>query len=196
MLRFGTDKPDLRFSMELVEISTLAQKSSFEVFREQLNAGGIVKGLLVKGGADMSRKTIEEYTAFVHQFGVQGLAWMKMQEGSLNSSIVKFFDETLQRDLVARFQTEDGDLIFMVADTSAKVNQSLDHLRRKIAKDRHLIPEDTYALLWVTDFPLSFGTQRKTARTACTILSHRLILKIWHCLTKSRSKYDPRAMIW
>ena len=88
MARFGTDRPDLRFGMELVDLNEIAKKSSFTVFHDQLNAGGTVKGLCVKGGSDISRKGIEEYTDFVGRLGVKGLAWMKMQDQVLNSSIV------------------------------------------------------------------------------------------------------------
>lgn len=154
MERFGTDKPDLRFGMELKNLSDIASQSTFSVFQEQLKNKGIIKGLVVKGGADISRKGIDEHTDFVGQFGIKGLAWMKLQEGVLNSSIVKFFDESLQEKLIHRFEMEEGDLLFMIADTEDKTNQALDHLRRKIARNRNLIPSKTYAFLWVTDFPL------------------------------------------
>lgn len=154
MDRFGTDKPDLRFGMELKNIDDIARRSTFTVFQDQLANNGSVKGLCVKGGADISRKGIDECTDFVRQFGVFGLAWMKLQEGALTSSIVKFFDPDLQKELVEKFQMDDGDLIFMIADSKEKTNQALDHLRRKIAKSRNLIPPKTYAFLWVTDFPL------------------------------------------
>ena len=156
MDRFGTDKPDLRFGMELKKVDDLAAKSTFSVFLDQLNNEGTIKGLCVKGGADISRKGIDEYTDFVGKLGVRGLAWMKLTDGALNSSIVKFFDADLQKELIERFEMEDGDLVFMVADRRDKTDQALDHLRRKIARNRNLIQPNTYAFLWVTDFPL-FG---------------------------------------
>jgi aspartyl-tRNA synthetase len=152
--RFGTDRPDMRFGMELRELDDIAKQSTFTVFQEQLNNGGTIKGLCVKGGSDISRKGIDEYTEFVGRLGVKGLAWMKMQDGALSSSIVKFFSEDLQKQLIERFNIENGDLIFMVADTLSRTNQALDHLRRKIAKDRNLIKPDQLEFLWVTDFPL------------------------------------------
>lgn len=152
--KYGCDRPDLRFGMELVRLDEIAQKSEFSVFTDQLKVGGTVKGLTVKGGADISRKGIEEYTEFVSRLGIKGLAWMKMQEGKLASSIVKFFSDDLQKDLIQRMGIQEGDLIFMVADLTARANQGLDHLRRRIARDRNLIPESRYELLWVTDFPL------------------------------------------
>lgn len=154
MERFGTDKPDMRFKMELKSINDIAKASAFTVFQEQLQNNGIVKGLCVKGGADITRKGIEEYTEFVNRLGINGLAWMKFQNNALNSNIVKFFDQSEQQKLIQTFAIEEGDLIFMVADSFHRCNQALDHLRRKIAKDRNLIPNDAYEFLWVTDFPL------------------------------------------
>ncbi|SCA63700.1 Aspartate--tRNA(Asp/Asn) ligase [Chlamydiales bacterium SCGC AG-110-M15] len=152
--RFGTDKPDLRFDMELKDIGDIAIRSSFSVFKDQIEAGSIVKGLCVKGGADISRKGIDEYTRFVGQFGIKGLAWMKMQEEGLSSSIVKFFDADLQKELIERFEVEKGDLLFFVADEKERAHQGLDHLRRKLAQDMGLIKDGVFKLLWVTDFPL------------------------------------------
>lgn len=154
MQRFGTDKPDLRFGMELKNLDDIARDSTFTVFHDQLKSGGIVKGFCVKGGSDISRKTIDEYTDFVGHLGVKGLAWMKMQNGVLNSSIVKFFGEKEQALLIKRLDCSEGDLIFMIADTFEKTHQALDHLRRKIARDRQLIRPGQYAFLWVTEFPL------------------------------------------
>ncbi len=154
MEKYGTDRPDLRFGMELVCLDGIAAQSTFGVFQEQIRMGGIVKGLTVKGGADISRKGIDEYTEFVGRLGVKGLAWMKMQEGKLSSSIVKFFSDELQKEIIQRMGIAENDLIFMVADQPARVNQSLDHLRRRLARDRNLIAKDHYEFLWVTDFPL------------------------------------------
>lgn len=152
--KYGTDKPDLRFGMPLANLNHIAKASSFTVFHEELNQGGVVKGLCVKNGSDISRKQIDEYTRFVGQFGIQGLAWMKMQDGELTSNIVKFFPAEQQRALIDTLSIEEGDLIFMVASLEDRVNQALDHLRRKLAKDRNLIPENALSFLWVVDFPL------------------------------------------
>lgn len=154
--KYGTDKPDLRFGMQLAVLDEIAKASSFSVFHEELAQGNVVKGLCVKGGADLSRKQIEDYTKFVAQFGVQGLAWMKMQEGALNSNIVKFFPLEQQQQLIKTLSVEEGDLIFMVATFEDKANQTLDHLRRKIAKERNLIDSEKLSFLWVVDFPLFF----------------------------------------
>jgi aspartyl-tRNA synthetase len=165
MERYGTDRPDRRFGMELVNVSEIAKESTFSVFNEQIQAGGLVKGLCVKGGSDISRKGIDEYTEFVSRLGIKGLAWMKMQDGTLSSSIVKFFSEPLQKQLIEKFGMENGDLIFMIADAPARTNQALDHLRRRLARDRSLINPDQLEFLWVTDFPL-FAWDEETKRVA------------------------------
>lgn len=163
--RYGTDRPDLRFGMELVDLTDTAKKSTFTVFIDQINAGSIVKGLCVKGGGDISRKGIDEYTEFVGRLGVKGLAWMKMQEGALSSNIVKFFSEELQKELIQKMGIENGDLIFMIADSPSRTNQALDHLRRRLSRDRKLIKPEQLEFLWVTDFPL-FAWDEENKRLA------------------------------
>ena len=152
--KYGTDKPDLRFGMELFCLNDIARQSSFSVFIDQLNKGGVVKGFCVKGGADISRRVIDEYTNFVSYFGIKGLAWMKRQGNTLTSSIVKFFPEDIQKLLIDTMCIDEGDLIFIIADKVDKTNQALDHLRRKIARDRQLTHPLQYEFLWVTDYPL------------------------------------------
>ncbi len=151
---YGTDRPDLRFGMPLTRIDDIAQKSTFGVFLEQLAAGGCVKALCVKGGGEISRKEIDGYTQFVGKFGLNGLAWMKSQADGLSSNIVKFFAPELLNELSERLKVEEGDLILIAAAPEDRVNQALDHLRRKIAKERNLIAQDALNFLWVTDFPL------------------------------------------
>jgi aspartyl-tRNA synthetase len=151
---YGTDKPDLRFDMPLHDVSEIAVESSFSVFKDQISNGGIVKGLCVKGGADISRKGIDGYTSFVSKLGIRGLAWMKCQEEGLQSNIVKFFTDAQQAALIEKMAIEPGDLVFFIADARAASNQALDHLRRELAKDRGLIDPARHELLWVTDFPL------------------------------------------
>ncbi len=152
--RYGTDKPDLRFGMELVRLDDLAAASSFGVFQEQVKVGNSVKGFCVKGGADISRKNIDEYTAFVGQLGVKGLSYMKHTDGQLNGGIAKFFTEQQLKEISARMSVEPNDLVFVIADTKERTNQALDHLRRKVARDRNLIQPGRYELLWGTEFPL------------------------------------------
>ncbi|MBA3603370.1 MAG: aspartate--tRNA ligase [Parachlamydiaceae bacterium] len=154
MEKYGCDRPDLRFGMELFDITDLAVRSDFSVFQEQISGGGVVKALCVNGGADLSRKQIEDYTLFVSRLGIKGLAWMKLQEDGFASNITKFFPEDVQKELIARLEMKQGDLVFMVADQFALTNQALDHLRRRLGRDRNLIAPDSYEFLWVTEFPL------------------------------------------
>lgn len=154
MEKYGCDRPDLRFGMELYTLNEIAALTTFSVFQEVLKNGGTVKGFCVKGGADISRKGIDDYTDFVGRLGVKGLGVLKMQDGALSSSIAKFFPEEAQKKLIDTFQMESGDLVFIIADSLSRANQGLDHLRRKVAKDRNLIPDSAYAFVWVTDFPL------------------------------------------
>ncbi len=152
--RFGTDKPDCRFGMELIRLDDIVKDSTFSVFLEQLNSGGCVKAICVKGGADVPRSKIDAYTAFVSAFGLKGLAWMKLQEEGLTSNIVKFFSPEVQKELIACTKMEKGDLLLIAAEQPDRVNQSLDHLRRRVAGERGLIDPNKYSFLWVIDFPL------------------------------------------
>ena len=151
---YGTDRPDLRFGMPLVRIDDIAKESTFTILHEQLAAGGIVKAICIKAGADISRKEIDGYTQFVGKFGLNGLAWMKKTAEGLTSSIVKFFSQELQDALIARLNIEPNDLIFIASAAEDRVNQAMDHLRRKLARDRNLIDPEALNFLWVTDFPL------------------------------------------
>jgi aspartyl-tRNA synthetase len=151
---YGTDRPDLRFEMPLVRIDKIAKESQFTVFKEQLENGGCVKALCVKGGAEISRKEIDGYTEFVGKFGLRGLGWMKRQQEGLTSSIVKFFSQEQLKALEHKLGAREGDLLLFGAASEPLVNQSLDHLRRLIGKERSLINPNHYKFLWVTDFPL------------------------------------------
>jgi aspartyl-tRNA synthetase len=166
MEKYGCDKPDLRFKLELVRVDECVRNSEFAVFKEQLDLGGTVKGICVKGGAEASRREIDDYTSFVGRFGAKGLAWIKMQEEGPVSSIVKFFDKPVLDQLVTLMQAEKGDLLLFVAAEESVVNQALDHLRRRIGKERGLIDESAFEFAWITDFPLMQWDQ-ETQNYAC-----------------------------
>lgn len=151
---YGTDRPDLRFGMPLFSLSDIVAGSSFSVFLDEIRNQGVVKGLTVKEGSKLSRKEIDDYIAFVQRLGLKGLAWMKMQDGKLQSSIVKFFPDEVLSKLAGKMEVEEGDLIFMAAGEPGRVNLSLDHLRRKLGEDLGLIDKERNEFLWVTDFPL------------------------------------------
>jgi aspartyl-tRNA synthetase len=155
MRLYGCDKPDIRFGLQLQILDDLAKSSSFSVFLDLLKTpNNTVKGFSVPGGADISRKTIDEYTAYIAQFGAKGLAWIKRQDDTMNSTLSKFIKQEEQQHWFDRLKMKSNDIAFVVAGPKKVVNQALDHLRRKIAKERNLIPKDSYELLWVTDFPL------------------------------------------
>ncbi len=154
MDRYGTDRPDTRFGMELIDATDLAKESSFTVFHEQIESGGIVKGFCKKGGATLSRKQTDKYTEFVKSLGLNGLSILKKKEGEIQSPLIKFFPSSLLEPLCKRFALEDGDLIFLATGKPSILHLALDHLRRKIAKDHDLIPKDRWDFLWIIDFPL------------------------------------------
>jgi len=154
MTKYGSDRPDLRFGLELANVGAIAAKSDFKVFKQSLEMGGVVYALNVKGGACFSRKEIEDYTAYVGQFGSKGLAWMKVGDKGLESSITKFFSQEVLDELLKETKAEKGDILFFGADVPSVVFASLGNLRNKVAKDLNLIDDNKMEFLWVVDFPL------------------------------------------
>jgi len=154
MDRFGNDKPDLRFGMELVDVGEIVKRSDFKVFTKTLESGGRVQGICVKGGASLSRKDIDELTSFVGNFGAKGLAWFKVAGGNLESQISKFFSFEVQGDLMAALSASNGDLLLFVADEPKVVAQSLSELRLHLGERLELIDRSAFKHCWITDFPL------------------------------------------
>ncbi|RUM91726.1 MAG: aspartate--tRNA ligase [Thermovibrio sp.] len=154
MNRFGTDRPDTRFGLELKEITDIAKECQFKVFRTVAEKGGIVKAINFKGGAKLSRKEIDELTKFVGIYGAKGLAWIKVLPEGLQSPIVKFFSEGEMNRILERLEAEVGDILFFVADKKDVVNQALANLRLKLGRITGLIDEDKVNVLWVVDFPM------------------------------------------
>ncbi len=153
MERFGTDKPDLRFTLELKDVADIAKESSFKVFLNTLSEGGRVKGINAKGLAHYSRKELDDLTEEVKTFGAQGLAWIKVKNG-FESPIVKFFPERVLKKIAERLDAEEGDVLLFVADKERVVNDSLARLRNEFGKRLNLIKSDVYKFVWITDFPL------------------------------------------
>ncbi|MBF0554929.1 MAG: aspartate--tRNA ligase [Nitrospirae bacterium] len=152
MERFGNDKPDMRFQLELKDMAGLASKSSFKVFLDALAAGGRVKGLLGKGMAGYSRRETDLLTAEAQSLGAKGLAWIKVKD-AFESPILKFFPEDVVRQMAGRLMAAPGDMMLFVADKERVVNDVLSRMRLDIAKKQNLIPTgDKFA--WITDFPL------------------------------------------
>ncbi|MFJ7679176.1 aspartate--tRNA ligase [Peribacillus sp. NPDC097198] len=154
MSRFGSDKPDTRFAMELKDVSEIVKDSDFKVFTGAIANGGQVKAIVVKdGNADYSRKDIDALAEFAAIYGAKGLAWLKVEEDGVKGPIAKFFAED-QQQLVAAVEAEIGDLILFVADKKGIVADALGALRNKLGKERGLIDESKFNFLWVTDWPL------------------------------------------
>jgi aspartyl-tRNA synthetase len=151
--KYGTDKPDLRYAMPLIRIDDIIRDSTFSLLKTQIEEGASAKALVVKKGADLSRKQIEKLMDITKTFSLPGLAWMKRQNNSFSSSIVKFFSEKQLDELKKRLETEEEDLILIGCAKEDILNQSLDHLRRHLAKTRNLM-EKEFSFLWVVDFPL------------------------------------------
>jgi aspartyl-tRNA synthetase len=158
MRRFGSDKPDLRIPLELVDVGDLLQTVDFKVFAGPANdPEGRVAALCVPGGADISRKEIDDYTKYVSNFGAKGLAYIKINgagaEG-LSSPILKFIPEASVQQIIERTGAGVGDIIFFGADKAKVVNDALGGLRIKVGQDRGLVEEGTWRPLWVVDFPM------------------------------------------
>ncbi|MGD8741723.1 MAG: aspartate--tRNA ligase [Desulfobacterales bacterium] len=152
--RYGLDKPDTRFGLELKDISDIVAGSNFKVFADAVKKGGIVKALNAKGCNDFSRKDIDDLTDFVAVYRAKGMAWIKVKEDEWQSPIVKFFSDEEKQALAERIDMEPGDLIFFVADQPKVVNEALGHLRNHLGKTLGLIDEKEYHFLWVTRFPM------------------------------------------
>jgi aspartyl-tRNA synthetase len=155
MNRYGVDKPDTRFGLELQDLSSLLAESQFRVFREALAKKGVVKGLNAKGQSGLSRSEIDALTQEAASQGARGLAWMKVTaDEKIESPIAKFFTEGELRAILERLSGEPGDLLLFVADQPAVAHAALGHLRLLFGKRLRLIDPARFDLLWITDFPL------------------------------------------
>ena len=152
--RFGLDKPDIRFDMELVNISDIVENAGFKVFADAVKKDGIVKALNAKGCNNFTRKEIDDLTGFVTVYRAKGLAWIKVHEDSWQSPIAKFFTEDEKQALAQRIDMQPGDLVFFVADQPKITNEALGNLRNFLGKKLGLLQENTFSFVWVTRFPL------------------------------------------
>ena len=153
--RFGLDRPDLRFGMELCDISDIVKDTGFKVFASVVKNGGLVKAINAKGCATFSRKQIDELTDYAAVYRAKGLAWIKIKEdASWQSPIAKFFTEDEKDALRRALDMEPGDIIFFVADQPGITNEALGQLRNELGRRLELIDEDSYQFTWVTHFPL------------------------------------------
>lgn len=156
MERYGLDAPDTRFGLELTNIKQIFKETEFKVFREIANQDDSqsIKAINLKGGADMSRKEIDDLTKYVGVYGARGLAYIKVLENEWQSPIVKFFSDSEKQALKDSLNMEVGDLVFFGAGQTKVVNDSMGHLREKIAEMRDLIPQNQDNFVWVVDFPM------------------------------------------
>ncbi|MGM0835894.1 MAG: aspartate--tRNA ligase [Bacillota bacterium] len=155
MNRYGSDKPDTRFDMELIDLSEQVAECGFKVFSAAVANGGQVKAINVKGKAgNYSRKDIDALTEFVSVYGAKGLAWLKVEADGLKGPIAKFFNEEEQASFIQTLDATEGDLLLFVADKKSVVADALGALRMKLGKELGLIDESKFNFLWVTDWPL------------------------------------------
>ncbi len=150
MAEYGVDKPDVRFDLKLSDVTDIVRGSDFKLFA----AAALVKALPVPGGAELSRKEIDDYTEFVKIYGAQGLAWIKIKEDGWQSPIAKFLSDAERAGLTEALNLKAGDIVFFQAGAPEMVNSALGNLRLKLGERFNLIPEGEFAPLWVTDFPL------------------------------------------
>jgi len=154
MERFGSDKPDMRFAMELEDITDIVKDSEFRVFSATVTKGGQVKGINVKQGAAFPRSKIDQLTEYVKLFKAKGLAWMVVEDSDIKSPIAKFLSEDEIQNILEKMDAEKGDLLLFVADNKNVVASALGNLRLKIAREQNIISDNEYKFSWIVDFPL------------------------------------------
>jgi aspartyl-tRNA synthetase len=154
MSRFGSDKPDIRFGLELQDFTDAVRGSQFKVFAAAIAKGGVVKGIRIPKGAELSRKDLDDMTPFVATFGAKGIAWTRITDEGWQSPIAKFLSETEQKEIEGIAQAQVGDTILFSADTARTVCDALGNLRLYLGEKFDLIRQNEYALVWVVDFPL------------------------------------------
>ena len=155
MEKYGSDKPDLRYDLEMVTLNDVVKNSEFRVFKEVVESGGIITGLLAKGCGDYTRNQLDVLTDFVKKLGAGGLIWMRVKEEGLEAPVAKFFSDEEKQNLIDTMNAKPGDLIFILAGKKLKTLSLMGSLRIEMAKRLDLIPkEEVWKLLWVTEFPL------------------------------------------
>jgi aspartyl-tRNA synthetase len=155
MNRFGSDSPDLRFGMEIIDISEEVRGCEFKVFSEVLDKGGVVKCIVVERGDEISRSELDFLRDWVQEFGAKGVAWFRVKNGDLESNITKFFSEEIRKKIIAKTNAKDGNLLLIVADKWEVATKTLGQIRLRMANKLNLIPKDnTLKFCWVVNFPL------------------------------------------
>jgi aspartyl-tRNA synthetase len=152
--RFGSDKPDMRFGLEIRDFTEALRNCKAKVFSTAIEKGGVVKGIRIAKGGELSRKDLDDMTPFVATFGAKGIAWTKIADEGWQSPIAKFLSETEQKEVEKIAEAQVGDVILFSADTAKIVHDALGNLRLYLGEKLNLIPEKEYALVWVVDFPM------------------------------------------
>jgi aspartyl-tRNA synthetase len=165
MDEYGSDAPDLRFGLKLVQLSDLVRGSGFQVFAQAVDHGGEVKAIRVPGGGTLSRKDLDELTEFVRIYGAKGMAWVKRQSDGWQSPIAKYFTPEQQAAMEQRLELQPGDLAVFCADSADVVADSLGNLRKELARRLGLVDSQDFRFVWVTDFPL-FEYDKEAKRLA------------------------------
>ncbi|MBF0430286.1 MAG: aspartate--tRNA ligase [Fibrobacteria bacterium] len=167
MLKYGSDKPDLRYGLEIHDVSEIAQKCDFKVFREIVEKGGVVRGLAAKGCVDFTRKIIDDLTAYVGKYGSKGLVWMRCKPEGVESQVGKFFKPEQLEQLREHIGGEPGDMLFFIAGKEKMVANAMGQLRVEIARKKELTKNKPDEYLWVTDFPMFEYSETEDRFTAC-----------------------------
>ncbi|MFM1802448.1 MAG: hypothetical protein RJA81_1800 [Planctomycetota bacterium] len=154
MEKYGVDRPDLRFGMEIQDLADLAPRTTFQVIQIAVNNGDRVRGLCAPGGARFTRKELDELTAFVGEYGAKGLIWLKVEESGFTGPTAKFFPEDVQAELRSRFQAKPGDILFAVAGPESVTHQALSNLRIRMGSELKLYDPSSFHYSWVVRFPL------------------------------------------
>ncbi|MCF6179479.1 MAG: aspartate--tRNA ligase, partial [Geopsychrobacter sp.] len=164
--KYGVDNPDLRFDLELVELTDIVKGCGFKVFAEVAKKGGMVKAINVKGAATFSRKELDGLTDFARIYGAKGLAWVKINADGWQSPIAKFFTPEELKSIETALSSEEGDLLLFVADSAKVVNDSLGRLRQHLGQKLGLAKKDEFSFVWITDFPLFEWDEDEQRHTA------------------------------
>ena len=168
MEKYGSDKPDLRFGMEITDITEDVKDMDFVVFKSAIEAGGSVRALCLKGGASLGRKPLDKLGEFVKTYKAKGLAWIQLKEGEVKSSIAKFLTDDVTKAIVNTMNAEEGDAILIVADKNSVVFPSLGALRLQLAKEFDLIKDkNEFNFTWVTEFPFFEYSEEEERFKAC-----------------------------
>jgi len=173
MDRWGIDKPELRFGMEIVDLTELFSECDFKVFVDNVNSGGVIKGLVLKEGAGYSRKQIDELTQLVKEWGAGGLSYILRIDSGDKSPLLKYIDEALQEKIYQKSALEKGDALFLISDKKNITEQILGQLRLHLGRKHNLIDKNSWKFLWVTQFPLfDFDEETDSFLAMHNIVSH------------------------